>query len=822
MNLFENVTRWIGRVEVVLAGGSDHYHRAVEALRRQDYFTARAQSLEVLLRVPHSPHALSVFADACDGTEDWDDAHKALTELLGMFPSRPELYLRRGLTAQRLGRSADESSEDWIRALPLATGELRQTLLKHLVEIDLRTHRAARALAWTNLAIETPTLTALRMESLLELGRLEEAKGIAISLSDDPPSATGSLAKGKVLRRLGDRNAYVHLVRAWLLDAPGALDELAAGTFSLSLEPSEIEFLRTSVFAAPAEKLASGNAAAGTTSPSIVAAASDSLRGEHARARSTLTLLAETSEEAAIILFSLAARERDRSLLEIATKGIRDPLLRDNGERMTALLSDPAFDPYEHPVSDPRLGDWIESVLEGQWKALLEGAPRWSDLQTRIERALRVAAPEHGDFALLEGDTSPLSVVVAGEFNAGKSTFINALVGENLSPVGILPTTAMEIRLQFGLDRFAIWSLLGERRIVPAGEMREILRALEVLPEHVDLYLPLPLLRNLTIVDTPGLNAPDPRHSASAKRALASAEMVLWVLDASQPLKESERDTLLSLVRERIPIVFVLNKADRFSNDDLAQILSHVKESLATIGVPFVGLVPCSAKRALEVRTAAPRSTDEDPFRAVDDLLEAVLFSKKTALRDRTRKRVLLSRLQTVLAEGRQPPTMQDGENRWANLRARLLRDLETLIESMEGALKPDYAAFLKEIAPILADRTATTDARERFRIESAESFLGNACMREALLLCREGSMDRASEKRLQLLLRAVVRSVSPTDGDDLSRLARAFVTSLADWIGSEAELDKASHTTKRIDHTAKWAIREISVLERVLQADLG
>lgn len=118
-------------------------------------------------------------------------------------------------------------------------------------------------------------------------------------------------------------------------------------------------------------------------------------------------------------------------------------------------------------------------------------------------------------------------LVVAGEFNSGKSTLVNALIRRNVLPEGPTPTTARVTKLRY------------------ADESRP---PFEDIDGVVIVCEPVPVLANrLQIVDTPGTNAIDRKHEALTKDFLPLCDIVLFVTSADRPFSESERLFLESI-----------------------------------------------------------------------------------------------------------------------------------------------------------------------------------------------------------------------------------------------------------------------------------
>jgi small GTP-binding protein len=192
-------------------------------------------------------------------------------------------------------------------------------------------------------------------------------------------------------------------------------------------------------------------------------------------------------------------------------------------------------------------------------------------------------------------------LVIAGEFNSGKSSFINALLGERVLPEGVTPTT----------DRI---------NVLKWGE--------EVSDELVEAYLlerthPAPLLRDINIVDTPGTNAVLREHEELTRDYVPRSDLVLFVTSADRPFTESERTFLEQIRAWGKKIVFIVNKIDILGDEsDRQQVLRFVSEN----GTALLGeeplVFPVTAKNAMQARTANDEAAwARSGFLAVEDFL---------------------------------------------------------------------------------------------------------------------------------------------------------------------------------------------------------
>jgi small GTP-binding protein len=132
-------------------------------------------------------------------------------------------------------------------------------------------------------------------------------------------------------------------------------------------------------------------------------------------------------------------------------------------------------------------------------------------------------------------------LVVVGEFNAGKSSFVNALLGENVLPEGVTPTT----------DR--IYVLIHGEKGEPEATAD---------PFVVRLRMPIAALEGVALVDTPGTNAIVRQHQVLTEGFLPRADLLLFLTSADRPFTESERQFLALAARWGRAVVMVVNKAD--------------------------------------------------------------------------------------------------------------------------------------------------------------------------------------------------------------------------------------------------------------------
>jgi GTP-binding protein EngB required for normal cell division len=387
----------------------------------------------------------------------------------------------------------------------------------------------------------------------------------------------------------------------------------------------------------------------------------------------------------------------------------------------------------------------------------------------------------------------PLTVAVVGEFNAGKSSFVNALLGEEVAPVGVLPTTATVNRLAWATDRFARIerrAVAGSTdRVVMHSELRGALAELDPQTiEQVTLYAPLELLRRIEIVDTPGFNAPAAGHAALARRAFADVHAALWLLDATQPLKESERAILVEIASLEIPLVVLLNKRDRLvSEADVVAVVAHVKRALDEVLVPVLSApIAFSAKLALAEPREGGAATPAH-FEEVERLVERVLVDRSAALREqalRRKVRVLVAEI-GVFAAARAAERSQierERADRAGVLRA-AARRVQAERASFEEHLQRELEALLGDLDRDLRPVGAELDtAAERFVSARTRALVGTPLAERALQWCGVSETELRSE--LTARVEALAGLSAPWLRD--TRMSRAVGNRLVGCVGNE------------------------------------
>lgn len=263
-------------------------------------------------------------------------------------------------------------------------------------------------------------------------------------------------------------------------------------------------------------------------------------------------------------------------------------------------------------------------------------------------------------------------VVVVGEFNAGKSTFINALLGDELLPMGITPTTDAIELIRWSPRRQADFTWREQ------GVVREWL--------HPNTGGP-----GVVIVDTPGTGSVFRKHEQIAKSFLSRSDLVIFLLSAKRALAETER-LYLELAKDYgKKIVVVINQADLLQRNEQKEVLAFVRQQLHELLDLRPEIFMVSAKQALKEKGGglfAGAAHDPGGMNAVREYLRTTfervppakqkLYAQLDFVESMIRKYVAVLEAQIALVSGDTALT--------ENLREELARQAGTLDEQLAMA----------------------------------------------------------------------------------------------------------------------------------------
>ncbi len=323
-------------------------------------------------------------------------------------------------------------------------------------------------------------------------------------------------------------------------------------------------------------------------------------------------------------------------------------------------------------------------------------------------------------------------LVVCGEYNAGKSTFLNALLGEKVMLEGVTPTT----------DRITIVTYGERARDTEEGDF--VLRR----------EFPAEILRELALVDTPGTNAVIKKHQELTERFVPRADLVLFVTSADRPFTESERQ-FLELIRSwGKKVVVIVNKIDILEPDEQEKVLAFVRAHAAQTlqetlgGAPQVfGVAARGAFRARQAGDAAALDASGVPE------LERFI---STALGSEARLKLKLSTPLGVaqrLAERYEGVTERELDLLTGDRRT--LEEVERQTEQFRRDMRREFESYLARVKTVLleVERRGDVFFDDTVRLTKILQLIDSERMREAF----RGRVIRGADREID---RAVAEMV--------------------------------------------------------------
>ncbi|MBE2282728.1 MAG: dynamin family protein [Prosthecobacter sp.] len=325
----------------------------------------------------------------------------------------------------------------------------------------------------------------------------------------------------------------------------------------------------------------------------------------------------------------------------------------------------------------------------------------------------------------------PFVFVVVGEVNVGKSTFLNALFGQDFSQTGVVPTT----------DKILFFKHGPHHEVVP------------VTPTLDEVQAPVDFLRDFHIVDTPGTNSIENEHQQITERFVPIADLVIFVFSAMNPWGASAWQFLEKVHRDWMRhVIFVLQQSDLRSPEEIQVITDYMSQlTRQHFGRDFP-LFPVSAKKAILARDAGldhERLHRESGFHGLEAHISS-LVRHNTARLTKLGSTVRLAR--QILERMHQQLTNSLVE---VKRKATVLQDLQT-----ERELQVDRT--LKKILPAL-------DATERDYHESVLRVAGlasDALTTGKAFQRKPSSSDETIEERHQSLDHRLFQELQHRTGD--------------------------------------------------------
>lgn len=233
------------------------------------------------------------------------------------------------------------------------------------------------------------------------------------------------------------------------------------------------------------------------------------------------------------------------------------------------------------------------------------------------------------------------TLAVLGQFKRGKSSLMNAIIGKELLPTGVLPLTSAITILKYGpVERLVInreGSLYPAE--VPVVELADYVTE-KGNPQNkkklksATLEMPEPFLRyGIEFVDTPGVGSAISANTETTYQFLPNCDAVLFVTGADTPMTELELRFLQKIKSYVDRIFFVINKIDLVKEDEKKEIREFIANTIrSAIGNNVVKIFPVSSKLGLEGKTSDNVEVfEKSGLKALQDELAVFLTQEKSS-----------------------------------------------------------------------------------------------------------------------------------------------------------------------------------------------
>jgi len=391
-------------------------------------------------------------------------------------------------------------------------------------------------------------------------------------------------------------------------------------------------------------------------------------------------------------------------------------------------------------------------------------------VDTRLERLAAIAGEledrEVADEALAERQRllkARFFAACVGQFKRGKSTLINALIGQAVLPVGVIPVTSVVTILSYGETAAATVRLAnGQSLAVGLGSIADFID--ERRNPHnargavvVEVAVPSAILREgLCLVDTPGLGSVHVANTEATRAFVPRIDVALIVVGPDPPISGTELEMVQDASREAGEFAIILNKADRVPPDHLQEVADFTRLTIAAAIQRRVDHVFTTS--ALERLTTGTATRDWGA-------LEAYLRQLSTTSRERL--------------------VGHSGERAVARLARRVTHE----IALREEALRRPLTDMEKRVARLHQALAEVDDAliELRFRFDATEADLGARCEQ-----WRTQFAERTAHLHQRLLAwidthATSGRSLRPQAFEEAGRLAAAAVNEWLDTMDPEA-----------------------------------
>lgn len=199
-------------------------------------------------------------------------------------------------------------------------------------------------------------------------------------------------------------------------------------------------------------------------------------------------------------------------------------------------------------------------------------------------------------------------VSVIGQFKRGKSTLVNALLGEEILPVGIVPVTSVVTKIEYGKKKIQVFFDRGNVKQIEESELSQYVNEQEN-PDNKLGVLSIGMTSEsdfvkdgLVLVDTPGVGSVHRHNTDAAYAFVKESDGIIFMISVDSPINEIEIEFLKNAKAFASKFYFVVNKIDNVSEEELSQYLSYCNTLIcAILDSKEVNMIPVSAKKGIGI-----------------------------------------------------------------------------------------------------------------------------------------------------------------------------------------------------------------------------
>lgn len=246
---------------------------------------------------------------------------------------------------------------------------------------------------------------------------------------------------------------------------------------------------------------------------------------------------------------------------------------------------------------------------------------------------------------LQKASINEVSVLICGELKRGKSSFINAFLGEGVCPADPGIATSVVSIIRYGAER-RVTRLYGDIKnlkseVVAYDEIEKYVKGTSLEVDNtIMLIIELPsdkLKNGLVLMDTPGVGGLDPRHLFLTLYVMPKADVTFFVVDAGEPLSSTELDFYKDKILQYAPSAkIVLNKSDLKSKEELEQLIYDTRKKIVDhcqVEDEKVEIVPVSSLHwAMYNKSQSEKMKASSNCEAIGKILENIVPEYKLGL----------------------------------------------------------------------------------------------------------------------------------------------------------------------------------------------